>query len=38
VKTTTFPGVNLPSLALYRDHRVELINEFGYEDFAERLG
>ncbi|RFC47628.1 MAG: carboxynorspermidine decarboxylase [Verrucomicrobia bacterium] len=38
VKTTTFNGVNLPSLALYRDQRVELIKEFGYEDFAERLG
>jgi carboxynorspermidine decarboxylase len=38
VKTTTFNGVNLPSLALYEDSQVRLTKAFGYDDFATRLG
>ena len=37
VKTTTFNGVKLPAIALYRDKKVEIIKEFGYEDFKNRL-
>lgn len=39
VKTTTFNGIKLPSIAYYRrdpDH-VELVREFGYQDFKSRL-
>lgn len=38
VKTTTFNGVNLPSLALFTGEGVQIIKSFGYEDFACRLG
>ncbi len=38
VKTTTFNGVNLPSLAVYEDGQIRLTKKFGYEDFAMRLG
>jgi carboxynorspermidine decarboxylase len=39
VKTTTFNGVPLPSLAVFdsRTGELELIREFGYEDFRGRL-
>lgn len=40
VKTTTFNGVNLPSIAHYdaKDRSFELKRSFGYEDFKTRLG
>ena len=38
VKATTFNGVPLPSIAIKRlDGTVEVIKEFGYEDFKNRL-
>jgi len=38
VKATTFNGVPLPSIAIKRlDGRVEVLREFGYEDFKNRL-
>lgn len=39
VKTTTFNGINLPSIAVWNSETDELrvIREFGYEDFKERL-
>jgi len=38
VKTTTFNGVALPSIAVLRtDGTAELLKTFGYEDFAARL-
>jgi carboxynorspermidine decarboxylase len=39
VKTNTFNGINLPSIALYdpRKSRFTLVREFGYEDFKSRL-
>lgn len=39
VKTTTFNGVPLPSIALYHpeDRRVETVRTFGYEDYRTRL-
>ncbi|MCP8898198.1 carboxynorspermidine decarboxylase [Gilvimarinus xylanilyticus] len=39
VKTTTFNGINLPSIALWdsRTDELEVIREFGYEDFKTRL-
>jgi carboxyaminopropylagmatine decarboxylase len=38
VKATTFNGVKLPSIAIQRkDGTVEVVREFGYEDFKERL-
>ncbi|WP_373032257.1 carboxynorspermidine decarboxylase [Sulfurovum sp.] len=38
VKATTFNGVKLPSIAIQRlDGTVEVIREFGYEDFKNRL-
>ncbi|HEX6241887.1 MAG TPA: carboxynorspermidine decarboxylase [Polyangiales bacterium] len=39
VKTTTFNGVRLPSIALrHADHRYELVKRFGYESYRDRLG
>lgn len=39
VKNTTFNGVPLPDLALlHEDGRYEVVQEFGYQDFARRLG
>ncbi len=38
VKTTTFNGVPLPSLAVYQRGEVHLLREFGYDDFKARLG
>lgn len=39
VKTTTFNGVGLPAIALWdsRTDSLELVHEFGYEDFKQRL-
>lgn len=38
VKNNTFNGINLPSIALYSEHRgLEVIKSFGYEDFKARL-
>ena len=39
VKTTTFNGINLPSIALWdsRTGDLEIIREFGYDDFKQRL-
>jgi len=38
VKATTFNGVKLPSIAIQRvDGSVEVLREFGYEDFKDRL-
>lgn len=39
VKTTTFNGINLPSIALWdsRTDELRVIREFGYEDFKTRL-
>lgn len=39
VKTTTFNGINLPSIYLYheKEQRVKLVKHFGYEDYKSRL-
>lgn len=39
VKTTTFNGINLPSIALWdsRTDELEMVREFGYDDFKTRL-
>jgi carboxynorspermidine decarboxylase len=38
VKNTTFNGIKLPSLAIKRkDGTIELVKEFGYEDYRDRL-
>ena len=38
VKTNTFNGMPLPALALrHEDGAVEVVKEFGYEDFKSRL-
>src|SRR5690625_2747962 len=39
VKTTTFNGIGLPSIALWNSNtdELEVIKEFGYQDFKERL-
>lgn len=39
VKTSTFNGIALPSIALWdsRTDELEVIRQFGYEDFRERL-
>jgi carboxynorspermidine decarboxylase len=38
VKTTTFNGVNLPSIAIHgRDGKVSVVRSFGYEDYKTRL-
>lgn len=38
VKNNTFNGINLPSIMLYSDEKgLELIKEFGYQDFKGRL-
>ncbi len=39
VKATTFNGIPLPAIAvLKRDGSIEVVREFGYEDFRDRLG
>jgi len=38
VKNTTFNGIKLPSLAIKRkDETIEIIKEFGYEEYRDRL-
>jgi carboxynorspermidine decarboxylase len=37
VKTTTFNGVRLPTIALYDNGSIEIVREFGYEDYKNRL-
>jgi carboxynorspermidine decarboxylase len=38
VKTTTFNGVGLPSIAIWHeDGRLELVKRFGYEDYKRRI-
>jgi carboxynorspermidine decarboxylase len=38
VKATTFNGIKLPSIAIERlDGSVEVVRDFGYEDFKQRL-
>jgi len=38
VKATTFNGIPLPSIAIQRkDGTIEVVKEFGYEDFRDRL-
>lgn len=38
VKTTTFNGVNLPSIGIWREEgRFELVKSYGYESFKDRL-
>ncbi|MBI2541716.1 carboxynorspermidine decarboxylase [Candidatus Woesearchaeota archaeon] len=39
VKTTTFNGVNLPSISVYspKSRKIKVIREFGYADFKSRL-
>jgi len=38
VKSTTFNGIKLPSIAIQKeDGTIEVIREFGYEDFKNRL-
>lgn len=38
VKNTTFNGIKLPSLAIWRkEGKLDLIHEFGYEDYRNRL-
>lgn len=39
VKNTTFNGINLPSIAIYDSEKntVEVVREFGYQDFKSRL-
>lgn len=39
VKTTTFNGVNLPSIGIWQeDQRFTLLRTYGYESFKDRLG
>jgi len=39
VKTTMFNGVSHPSIAIARrDGRIDLVREFGYEDYKNRMG
>jgi carboxynorspermidine decarboxylase len=38
VKTSTFNGINLPSIGIWRsDNTFELVRSFGYEDYKNRL-
>ncbi len=38
VKTTMFNGVSHPSIAVaHRDGSVEVVREFGYEDYRNRM-
>ena len=39
VKNTTFNGINLPNIAHLRHNKeIEITKEFGYEDYAQRVG
>ena len=38
VKATTFNGINLPSIAIFKkDKKVEILKEYGYDEFKNRL-
>ena len=39
VKTTTFNGIRLPSIAVWNSEtdRLRIVREFGYEEFKGRL-
>jgi len=38
VKATTFNGINLPTIAILKENeKVEILREFGYKDFKNRL-
>jgi carboxynorspermidine decarboxylase len=37
VKTTTFNGINLPNIGIWRNGQFELLRSFGYEDYKNRL-
>ena len=37
VKTTTFNGVNLPSIGVIEDDKFKLLKEFGFEEYKARL-
>ncbi len=38
VKTTTFNGINLPNIGIWKsDNTFELVQSFGYEDYKKRL-
>jgi carboxynorspermidine decarboxylase len=38
VKTTTFNGINLPSIAIKRkDGTIDIVKEYGYDDYQVRL-
>ncbi len=37
VKTTTFNGIRLPSIALYSNGKARVLKRFGYETYKERL-
>jgi carboxynorspermidine decarboxylase len=38
VKTTMFNGVNHPAIAIWKeDETLQIVKEFQYEDFKERL-
>lgn len=37
VKNNTFNGINLPSIAISDENGIEIIKEFGYEDYEGRL-
>jgi carboxynorspermidine decarboxylase len=38
VKTTTFNGVNLPSIGIWKtDDTFQLVKQYGYESFKDRL-
>lgn len=37
VKTNTFNGMNLPSIAICDNGQIEIVKKFGYEDFKNRL-
>lgn len=39
VKTTTFNGINLPTIAISKlDGSIEIVKQFGYESFLDRIG
>ncbi len=37
VKSNTFNGVDLPSIAIIRKNKIKIIKNFGYKDFKQRL-
>ncbi|WP_234733767.1 carboxynorspermidine decarboxylase [Tellurirhabdus bombi] len=37
VKTTSFNGVGLPSIGIWKEGRFELVKSYGYESFKDRL-